>query len=678
MGRALAFCLIVFLSTGLLLSDRLGGATRRWALSVVLVAAAIGTAQCATSRGSFLVPPRGEWPTYGGTYANARYSPLDQITPDNVSRLRIAWRWQSPDRALMERDPPLETFLNEGTPVMVDGVLYVSTSLSQVAAIDAATGQTIWVHDPKVYTAGTPANFGWVHRGVGYWTDGQDRRIVLGTGNGWLIALDARTGQPIPSFGDNGRVDLTEGLGRPVIRSLYSVTSPPVIVRDTVVVGSSIHDGSWRRGMPPGDVRGFDVRTGRQRWIFHAVPQGGEFGNETWEDDSWRYTGNTNVWTIMSADEELGYVYLPFSTPSNDYYGGERPGGNLFGESLVCLDAATGTRVWHFQMVHHGLWDYDLPAAPNLVDLTVGGRRVKAVVQVTKQGFAYAFDRVTGQPIWPIEERPVPQSSVPGEKTARTQPFPTRPAPFTHQGITPNDLIDFTPELAREARAILEGYDYGPLFTPPTERGAVAVPGPHGGASWAGAAVDPDTGWLYVTSVTAPYVIRLEPGWPASGMRYVGRIVGLNGPSGLPLLKPPYGRITAIDLNTGDHVWTAPLGDGPRSHTLLRHLNLPPLGWDRRGFPLLTRTLLFVGQGAPPTGVRWARDRLDTFTMTFRIHDPKFRAFDKATGRLLWEMDLPANASGALVTYMVGGKQYIVVPVGGSKVPAELVALSLP
>jgi quinoprotein glucose dehydrogenase len=644
----------------------------------MLVAVAIGTTDCATSGRSFVIPSGGEWPTYGGTYANARYSPLDQITPDNVSRLRIAWRWTSPDHALMDRDPPLETYLNEGTPIMVEGVLYVSTSLSQIAAIDAATGRTLWLHDPQVYAAGTPANFGWVHRGVAYWSDGQDRRILLGTGNGWLIALDARTGKPVASFGGDGRVDLTEGLGRPVLRSLYSVTSPPVIVRDTVIVGSSIHDGTWRRGMPPGDVRGFDVRTGRQRWIFHAVPQHGEVGHETWQDDAGQYTGNTNVWTIMSADEALGYVYLPFSTPSNDYYGGERPGDNVFAESLVCLDATTGKRVWHFQMVHHGLWDYDLPAAPNLVDVTVRGRRVNAVVQVTKQGFAYAFDRHTGQPLWPIDERPVPQSTVEGEKSARTQPFPTRPAPFERQGIRLSDLIDFTPELAEEARAILERYDHGPLFTPPTERGVVAVPGPVGGALWSGAAVDPETGRLYVTSVTRPFVIQVQDGLPLSGMRSVGRIRPLDGPRGLPLVRPPYGRITAIDMNTGEHAWMAPLGDGPRRHPLLRHLDLPPLGSPRIGFPLVTKTLLVVGQGPPVIGIRLARDRRDVAIRTFAIEDPTLRAFDKATGRRIGEITLPANASGALMTYMVGGKQYIVVPVGGSNIPAELVALSLP
>jgi quinoprotein glucose dehydrogenase len=556
---------------------------------------------------------------------------------------------------------------------MVDGTLYVSTSLSQAAAIDAVTGQTLWVHDPQAHARGRPPNFGWVHRGVAYWADGEDRRILFGTGHGWLIALDARTGRPIPSFGDAGRVDLTEGLGRPVDRATYAVTSPPLIVRDTVIVGASIDDNVWRPGMPPGDVRGFDVRTGRQRWIFHAIPRRGEPGHDTWEPEAWRTVGGANVWTIMSADEELGYVYLPFTAPTNDYYGGERRGDNLFAESLVCLEAATGRRVWHFQIVHHGLWDYDLPAAPNLVDVTVDGRRVKAVVQVTKQGFAYAFDRVSGEPVWPIEERPVPPSSAPGEQASRTQPFPSRPPAFERQGITASDLIDFTPELARQARAILDRYDHGPLYSPPTERGAVVMPGVLGGANWAGAAVDPETGRLHVTSITAPYVVQLVDGPPGSRMRYVGRIEELAGPAGLPLVKPPYGRLTAIDMNLGSHSWVIPLGDGPRAHPVLRELGLPRLGWARRAFPLVTRTLLFVGQEpAPAVPLRAERRR------TFEIDDPRLRALDKATGRLLGEVDLPANPSGGLMTYLARGKQYLVVPVGGSNIPAELVALSLP
>ena len=314
-----------------------------------------------------------------------------------------------------------------------------------------------------------------------------------------LIALDAETGKPIPGFGQNGRVDLTKGLRRPFDRALYNVSSPPVICRDVAVVGATVLDSFAvgkmpLKAMPPGDVRGFDVRTGEQKWVFHTIPQAGEFGNETWDNDSWKTTGNTNVWTMMSADEALGYVYLPISTPTNDYYGGHRYGDDLFAESLVCLNAETGERVWHFQILHHGLWDYDLPAAPNLVDITVDGKEIKAVAQVTKQAFCFVFDRVTGEPVWPIEERPVPQSDVPGEKSSATQPFPTKPAPFDRQGLTHDDLIDFTPTLRKQAISIIEGYNDGPLYTRPTEKGTIAMPGIIGGANWAGAAVDPENG----------------------------------------------------------------------------------------------------------------------------------------------------------------------------------------
>jgi len=638
------------------------------------------SAQATSPRAATAEPADVEWRTYGGSYASARYSPLAQIDRTNVQQLRVAWRWRSPDHDVMARVPDVETFVNEATPLMVGGVLYVSTSLSQVTAIDAATGQTLWTHDPEVWKLGTPPNHGWVHRGVAYWTDGREARIFIGTGNAFLIALDARTGQPISGFGTGGRIDLTEGLGREVDRLWYSVTSPPVVVRDVVVVGASIFDFPMRPDMPPGHVRGFDARTGQVRWIFHAIPQAGEAGNETWEGESWKTTGGANVWAPMSADEALGYVYLPFSTPSNDYYGGHRPGDNLFGESLVCLDAATGRRVWHYQMVRHGVWDYDLPAAPNLADVTVDGRRVRAVAQVTKQGFVFVFDRVTGRPLWPIEERPVPQSKVPGEKTATTQPFPTRPAPVDQQGVRPEDVIDFTPELRREALGILERYDWGPLYTPPSERGTIFVPGVAGGPSWSGAALDPATGWLYVTSRTLPFVTQLNrPGLPVpAGARYVAAPVPLFGPENLPLFKPPFGRIVAIDLNSGEHAWTVPLGEGPRRHSLLAALDLPRLGSARRGFPLVTRTLLFAAQEGRVTGLRWAKDRPWVRIFTWATLEPTLEVFDKTTGALLAKIELPANAQGALMTYMVRGKQYVVVPVGGANLPAELVALSLP
>ena len=622
---------------------------------------------------------QGMWPSYGADQGNSKYAPLDQITPDNVKDLRIAWRWRSVENALLEDHPHLWTMVNEATPLMIDGRLYTSTSLSQVAAIDAQTGQTLWVYDPETYWQGSPPNLGFVHCGVAYWADGDEKRIFIGTGGAQLIALDANTGKPVPAFGDNGRIDLTQGLRRPIDRALYGVSSPPMICRNIVIVGATILDSPRLQEMPPGDVRGFDVRTGQLRWTFHAVPQGDEPGVDTWQDESWKSTGNTNVWTMMSCDETLGFVYLPFSTSTNDYYGGHRPGDNLFAESLVALQAETGARVWHFQMVHHGLWDYDLPAAPNLVDITVEGRRIKAVAQVTKQGFCYVFDRVTGTPVWPIEERPVAPSVVPREKTSRTQPFPSNPAPFERQGVTRSDVIDLTPALQREALRILEKYDYGPLFTPPTERGTIALPGVAGGASWSGAAVHPDTGVLYVPSVTLPAILRVRKSAPeASDYTYIGSYdIGPTGPQGLPLVKPPYGRITAIDLQTGEHLWMQPIGEGPREHSALRHLKLPPLGWSRRSFPLLTKSVLFVAQQGILRGIGFS-PRRNALELGLQHHEAVLRAFDPNTGTLIAEVALPGNASGAPMTYMVEGKQFIVIPIGGASQPAELVVLSLP
>ena len=392
--------------------------------------AGIASRECSGRRSG----PAAEWLSYGADKASSKYSPIAQIDTDNFNRLKVAWTWRSPEEAIKKAHPDLKTWVWESTPLMVDGVLYVSTSLSQVAAIDAATGKPLWLYDPETWKKGTPSNNGFVHRGVAYWANGDDRRILFGTGDGYLICLNAKTGKPIPAFGQNGRIDLTQGLSRPVDRRLYGVSSPPIICRDVVVMGSKVHDVPLAKVMPPGDVRGFDVRTGKQQWLFRSVPGEDEFGNETWEQESWKTTGAANVWTMMSADEALGYVYLPFSTSANDFFGGQRPGNGLFGESLVCLDARTGKRVWHFQMAHHGLWDYDLPSAPNLIDVRVNGKPVKAVAQVSKQGFVYVFDRVTGNPIWPIEERPVPQSTAPGERSSPTQPFPTKPAPFDRQG----------------------------------------------------------------------------------------------------------------------------------------------------------------------------------------------------------------------------------------------------
>ncbi len=558
---------------------------------------------------------------------------------------------------------------------MVDGVLYTSTSLSQAAAIDPVTGDTLWVFDPQSYLSGSPPNLGYVHRGVAYWEEEEDRRIVYATGDARLFALDATSGRPMPGFNGGEPIDLTEGLRRPVNRRLYGVSSPPSVCRNVVVVGSSILDFPSEEPMPPGDVRGYDVRTGALLWTFHTVPLEGEPGSETWEEGSSTSGGNANVWAPMSCDEERGYLYLPVGTAANDYYGARRPGANLYSESLVALEATTGRRLWHYQFVHHGLWDYDLPAPPNLMDITVDGQPIEAVAQVTKQGFVFVFDRESGEPVWPIEERPVPPSRVLGERAAPTQPFPTKPPPFDHQGVTEENLINLTPSLRSQAREILTRYDSGPLYTPPTERGTVIAPGIAGGASWAGASAGPD-GMLYVPSITLPFVIPLTR--QGSGAHvFIGLPFVASGPQDLPLLEPPSGRVTAIDLNTGGHRWMSAVGDGPRSHPALSGLDLPRLGWNRRSFTLLTSTLLLVAQeGATAFRGNSTERNADTYRLT--NHQPALFAFDPGTGELLATVSLPGNASGAPMTYVVDEVQFIVVPIGGSGLTAELVALRLP
>ena len=623
---------------------------------------------------------QGEWPAYAGTYAASRYSPLAQIDRTNAKNLHIAWRWKSPDMAIRAADPKIgPSFGNESTPLMIGGVLYTSTSLSQVAAIDAATGETKWVFDPKIYEngLGLPANLGWLHRGVAYWRNGDDERIVILTAFAQMIALDAKTGKPVPSFGTDGRIDLTEGLRRPVDRNYYTMTSPPVIVRGVIVVGSSVMDWWAKNPSPPGDVRGFDAGTGRLLWTFHTVAQGEEPGADSWQKDSWKEAGNANVWAPMSADEELGYVYLPVSTPTNDYYGGHRPGDGLYGETLVCLDVTTGKMVWHYQLVHHGLWDYDPPAAPNLMDITVEGKPIKAVAQVTKQAFVYVFDRVTGKPVWPIEEQPVPASNVPGEIASKTQPIPSKPAPFDIQGARDEDLIDLTPEIHKEAIDIAKAYDRGGLYTPPSQRGTIAVPGNAGGASWSGAAIDPETNTLYVGTQRLPTLLFIRKPEPWQGnYDFIGLPQYVPGPRGLPLLKPPFGSIVAIDMNSGQHRWRIPVGRSAAMASISK-LNIPEnLGLPSRSWALVTRTVMVVvqlGYYSPPRFV-------PEFNLPIRdLHnrDPHLWVYDKTSGEMLAEMELPANATGAPMTYMAGGKQFIVFPVGGGPLVEELIAVSL-
>lgn len=600
-----------------------------------------------------------EWPTYGNDAGTSKYAPLDQINAANASKLSVVWQWQSPDNPIVEKNRALTPWGFKSTPLKVGNRLYISTSLGQVAAIEADTGKTLWTFDTRTYADGRPTNLGFNHRGVAYWQDGDEARILMPTNNAYLWALDANTGKPVESFGEAGRTDLTLGLGRAVDRKLYAVISAPIVVKDIVVVGSSIMDGPRNKEMPPGHVRGFNVRSGEQVWAFNTVPQGKELGADTWQDEAWRYSGNTNVWTGMSADLELGYVYLPTGTPTNDWYGGHRLGQNLFAESLICVDAASGERVWHFQMVHHGLWDYDLPAAPTLVDINVDGKAIKAVAQVSKQGFVYVFNRVTGEPVWPINETAVPASKVPGENAAPTQPIPSKPAGFDRQGLSVADLIDFSPELHKEAQQIISNFDYGPLYTPPSLKGTINVPGWGGGANWSGAAFDPQTQMLYVPSVTGPMVVKLTQGNPdETNFNYVrsASINRLAGPKGLPLTKPPYGRVTAINLSNGEHQWMVPHGDGPRQKVI--DLGLPdpgPLGGPGTG-PVVTDTLLFLAQGDGQRNV--------------------LRAFNKSSGQVVAEIELPARPWGTPMTYMSNGKQYIAIA-SGQGADASLIAVTL-
>ncbi len=649
---------------------------------------------------------RGEWPTYGGDLASSKYSPLDQITKDNFSKLKIAWRAQSPDASLSLTMPgggewtasPNEIFAElkridpnrwrdgaapivsnfKATPLMVGGVLYLNSPSSVGAALDAATGATRWVYNPKTYESGTTTmSARWNERGVAYWTDGKEERIYWGTGDGYLIAVDAKTGRPCLDFGNNGRVDLMDGLPRAkrgqrdFLNALtYSVQSPPFVVRDVVITPASISSYITTKEQIPGWLRAFDVRTGKVRWTFHTIPRPGEFGIETWKDDSWAYAGKATAWSMMSADPELGYLYIPTNTTAPDYYGGHRHGNNLFAESILCLDIETGKRIWHFQTVHHGLWDYDNPAAPNLINITVDGRPVKALAQITKQGFVYTLDRVTGKPIWPIVERPVAASDVPGEEASPTQPIPTKPPAFEYQGAQLDDLVDFTPAIRAMAVEAVKGFKLGPLFTPPSLDGTIQRPGSSGGGNWGGAAVDPDSGVLYVPSRNGWSLNALQLPDPAlhSNLRYMearGKKRPPRMPEGLQLFKPPYSRMTAIDMNKGDHIWMTPTGNGDRlrNNPLLKPLNLPPLGGD--GLipgPLLTKTLLIYALSAGGSG-----------------NGPRLVAYDKSNGKELASVDIPGIALGTPMTYSLGSKQYIALTVSGKpgELP-EIIALTLP
>ena len=659
---------------------------RTWALTGVIVTVVLGSAPGAQqgARG-------GEWTRYGGDPGTTKYAPLDQIDKGNVSRLRVAWQRPAVDATISAKDPKLSYSGNfRATPLMIGGMLYSPNGIGLVEAFHPGTGKTAWVQEPFPDEEAQGLR-GDSSRGVTYWVDGADKRLFVVRGE-YLIALDPATGKPVTAFGEGGRINLRTGLGPRASR--YAWTGAAQICRDVVIVGvgigGSMSDRPTRREGVPGVVQAFDVRTGKPRWRFNPIPRPGEVGADTWENDSWALAGDANLWSLISADETQGLAYLPMTSPTSDMYGGHRPGDNLFANSLVCVRCATGERVWHYQIVHHDLWDYDLPAAPILADIKVDGKPVQAVVQLTKQAFAFVFDRISGRPVWPIEERPVPASDVPGERVARTQPFPTKPPPFDRQGVSIDDLIDFTPELRAEATALLKHYRVGPLFTPPSvrgtgpdgHRGTIELPGSVGGADWQSGAFDPETGILYVQSITTPFTADIvKPENKNSDLDYVsGTRAWTPGPQGLPLLKPPYGRITAIDLNKGEILWMTPNGDGPRNHPLLKPLNLPPLGNPGRSSPLVTRTLVFLGEGDPVMAALGSRLRPEMpATLAPGYGGRKFRAFDKATGAIVWETELPSGVTGAPMTYMFEGKQYILAAIGNREPQnAGFVALSLP
>ncbi|MDH3271263.1 MAG: pyrroloquinoline quinone-dependent dehydrogenase [Gemmatimonadota bacterium] len=632
-----------------------------------LALASCADAPSADGRGGAGGLAAGDWPSYGGDPGAMGYSPLDQIDRANVSGLELAWTWDTGDEPLTGPRLPVpgesvRPGAFQATPLVVNDTMYLSTPYNRVVALDPATGGEHWVYDPGTVEWGQPPNgTGFVHRGVAMWSGPGERRIFLNSR--WrLIAIDAATGERIESFGDAGEVDMTEHLQWATNRLHFTQTSPPVVWEDLVILGNGLWDGFVYERDPPGHILAFDVTTGALRWRFDLIPPEGAFGNETWEDRSWDRVGHTNAWAPLSVDVERGLVFAPVGTPSNDYYGGDRKGDNLFAESLVVLDARTGERVWHFQAVHHGLWDWDLPAQPTLFPLTVDGRTIDAVAVSTKMGFLFVFDRETGEPVWPIEERPVPPSNVPGERASETQPFPTKPPPFERQGFSEDDVIDFTPALRAEALDIVRRYRMGPLYSPPSLEGTIVSPGIIGGGNWGGTAVDPETGFLYVKSSNAPALLAIGPADPERtegeyGIDRSRRSLRLD--NGLPIQRPPYGTLTAYDLTVGEIAWQVPIGDTPavRANPALAGVELPErLGVSGAPGPIVTGGgVVFLTGGG---------DAL--------------YAIDAESGEELWSHDLGQDGYANPMTYRAGdGRQYVVIATGRGG-GTRLMAFALP
>lgn len=612
-----------------------------------------------------------EWLHHRGDPGSLNYSSLELINRDNVHELEVAWRWRSDNFGPVPW-PNLQT-----TPLMANGVLYATAGIRRaVVAIDAGTGETLWMYRIDEGIRGENAPRKGPGRGVAYRREGDNETIFVISPGYHLIALDASSGRPRPSFGEAGIVDLKQNVDQDIDPDTTRIgaSSPPLVIGDLVIVGSAFPAGGAppTKEMPAGHVTAYDADTGERRWIFHTIPQPGEPGHETWKKDSWQYTGNVGVWAPMSADTERGLIYLPVEAPTGDFYGGHRPGNNLYSQSLVCLDAATGERVWHFQTVHHGIWDYDLPAPPVLIDIQVDGVEIPAVAQITKQGFTFVFDRRDGVPVWPIEERAVSISNVPNEISAATQPFPALPEIFEPQGVTPDSLNDLTPEIHAEARRIAAQYTLGPIYTPPSlhtehNKGTLFAPAAAGGANWQGAVADPVEDILFVSSTSTVGAMGLISDPDRSNMQFVLHREEPAGPFGLPLSKPPWGRITAIDMRTGKKLWTVANGDTPehvRNHEKLKGVSLPRTGHDDRAGLLVTKSLLFAGEGA---GLYVATEG-----------GSKFRAHDKRSGEILAEIDIGLRQSGVPMTYALDGRQYIVIAAGAPDRAGELVALALP
>jgi quinoprotein glucose dehydrogenase len=662
----------------------------------------------------------GEWPYYTADLKGTKYSPLDQINASNFSKLEVAWRFKTDNFGTRPE------YKLEGTPLMVKGVLYTTAGTRRsVVALDGKTGEVIWAYSLREGNRAAIAPRQLSGRGVSYWTDGKgDDRVVFVTTGYRLVELNAHTGQPIASFGKTGIVDLKEGMVSGTGQQIDLETgeaglhSTPLVVKDVVIVGSSFKEGMTvvTHNNTKGLVRAYDAKSGKLLWTFNTIPRPGEFGNETWENGSWATNGNTGVWTQMTVDEDLGLVYLPVESPTSDFYGGHRPGNNLFSESLVCVELRTGKRKWHFQMVHHPIWDYDLSSAPILADINVNGKAIKAVAVPSKEAFLYVFDRVTGEPVWPIEERPVPQSDVPGEKTSPTQPFPTKPPAYARQYLkVPDDLIDFTPELRAQAKDNISRYKNGPMFLPPIigdAKGLIAAMGlgtASGGTNWPGAGYDPETHIVYAqASQSALFPVSLRT--PPQGFSDIQYVMGRNdtefrvseGPGfgsaadapqpvrrpaaaaapaapaqaqaggltvqGLSIIKPPYGVISAVNLDRGDLQWQVPFGETPdvvRNHPALKGMNIPNTGQGGSVGLVVTKTLVILGDAQVTTTPQHPRGAM-------------LRAYDKSTGKEVGAVYMPAPQSGSPMTYAIDGKQYIVVAVSGGAYSGEYIAYSLP